>query len=66
MGPWKKYTDTANNSSSSSSNYVADTDRTMMALSVEWMAKDLNTGLQFPLGILGPMPPHRGTHNRED
>jgi len=47
MGPWEKYTVTAN---CGSSNYVADTDGTMRVLSVEWMVEDLNTGLQFPLG----------------
>jgi len=54
MGPWKKYTVIAN---SSSSNFVANTDGTMTALSVEGMAKDLNTGLQFPLGTSGPTHP---------
>jgi hypothetical protein len=48
---------------SSSSNFVADTDGTMTALSVEWMAEDLNAGLQFPLGTSGPMFAHRGSHN---
>ena len=62
MGPWKNYKVIAN---SSSSNYVADTDGTMTALSVEWMAEDLNAGLQFPLGPSGPTPAHRGSHNRD-
>jgi hypothetical protein len=26
-------------------------------MSEEWMVEDLNTGLQFPLGILGPTHP---------
>jgi hypothetical protein len=41
---------------SGSSNYVSNIDGTMTALSVEWMAEDLNTGIQFPLGNLGPTP----------
>jgi hypothetical protein len=52
MGLWEKERVIAN-SSSSSSNYVADTDGTMTDLS-EWMQEDLNTGFQFPLGTLGP------------
>ena len=40
MGPWKKYTVIAN--SSSSSNFVAKTDGTMTALSVEWI-RDIYT-----------------------
>ena len=39
---------------SSSSNFVANTDGTMTVLSGEWMAEDLNAGLQFPPGIWGP------------
>ena len=35
---------------SSNSNSVANTDGTMTALSVEWMAEDLNTGLPIPTG----------------
>jgi hypothetical protein len=42
---------------SSSNNYVTNTNGTMTALSVEWMAKDMNTGLQFPLGTSGPTHP---------
>jgi len=51
MGPWEKYTVTAN---SSCSNYVANTDGTMTDLSVERMVEDLNIGLQFPLETLRP------------
>jgi len=38
-------------------NYVAGTDGTITVLSEEWMAEDLNTGLQFPLRTLGPTHP---------
>jgi hypothetical protein len=64
MGPREKYTVIANSSSSSSSTYVAETDGTMTALSVEWMVEDLNTGLQFLLGTSEPA--HRGSHNCDD
>ena len=40
--------------SSSSSNYVANTDGTVTDLSVEWMVEDLNTGLQCQLENLQP------------
>ena len=52
MGPWEKYTVIAN--SSSSSNYVANNDGTIIT---EWMAEGMNTGLQFPLGNSGPTHP---------
>ena len=59
MGPWEKYTVTANSSSSSSSsNSVADTDGTMTALSGERMAEDLNAGPQFPSSC--PIAAHKG------
>jgi len=51
MGHWEKYPVIADNSSS---NYVANNDGTM---TIEWMAEDLNNGLQFPLGNLGPTHP---------
>ena len=64
MGPQEKYTIIANSggggsssTSSSSSSNVDKTDGTMTALSVEWMAEDLNAGLQFPLGTSGPTHP---------
>jgi len=69
MGPWVKYTDIAN---SSSSNSVADIDGTMTALSVEWMEEDLKPLFQFPFGGFGvqpsscPMPAHRSSHNDDD
>jgi hypothetical protein len=64
MGPRKKHTVTAK--SSCSSNYVANIDGTMTALSAEQMVEDFNAGLQFPLGTSGPIPAHMGSHNHDD
>jgi hypothetical protein len=55
MGPGEKYTPITK--SSSSSNYVAETDGTMTVLSLAWIVEEWNAGLQFPLGTSVPTHP---------